>query len=198
MTLDTTSADSYYQATLSPMTLKRTILSYGVPVKNARSGVCSGARPCTTADCVIAIAILERSPKSQKRSLRTANARRPTLNGRHELPLRGTPADMRSFSEFNHERNSAGECVLVQGAQPLPNDDSCVDGQDFWYERTPYRKIPYSTCEGGTRPDHGAAHICPGIKGHSFMFWMTFLALPFAFTGLVGYYFYRRGGFGRG
>lgn len=102
------------------------------------------------------------------------------------------------YSEFNHVRNSAGECTLVDGATPLPNDDHCEDGQDFWYERTPYRKIPYSSCYGGIRPDRGAAHICPGIKGHSAMFWFIFLVLPFMFTGLVGYWYYRRGGFGGG
>ncbi|KAG8905227.1 vacuolar protein sorting/targeting protein PEP1 [Tulasnella sp. 403] len=100
--------------------------------------------------------------------------------------------------EFNHVRNSAGECVLVEGARALADDDTCKDGDDYWYERTAYRKIPYSTCEGGTRPDQGPAHICPGIKGHSAMFWFTFLIMPFAFTALVGYWYYRRGGFSRG
>jgi len=97
--------------------------------------------------------------------------------------------------EFNHVRNSAGECLPVEGSTPLSNDDTCADGEDFWYERTAYRKIPYSTCEGGSRPDRGAPHICPGIKGHSTMFWFVFLVLPFAFTALVGYWYYRRGGF---
>lgn len=86
----------------------------------------------------------------------------------------------------------------MEGAKPLPDDTTCADGQDYWYERTAYRKIPYSTCEGGKRPDQGLAHFCPGIKGHSGMFWFTFLILPFAFTALVAYWYYRRGGFNRG
>jgi len=100
--------------------------------------------------------------------------------------------------EFNHVRNNAGECVLVEGATPLPSDDSCPDGTDFWYERTAYRKIPYSSCDGGIRPDRGTMHICPGIKGHSALFWIFFLVLPFSFAGLMGYWFWRRGGFWRG
>ncbi|KAG8888141.1 vacuolar protein sorting/targeting protein PEP1 [Tulasnella sp. 332] len=100
--------------------------------------------------------------------------------------------------EFNHVRNNAGECELVEGATPLPNDSTCPDGQDFWYERTAYRKIPYSSCEGGIRPDQGAVHICPGIKGHSALFWLFFLILPFAFAAFVGYKFWQKGGFSRG
>ncbi|KAI5121770.1 hypothetical protein M0805_009581 [Coniferiporia weirii] len=100
--------------------------------------------------------------------------------------------------EFNHVRNSAGECVLVTGASPMPNDDTCPYGEDFWYERTPYRKIPYSSCEGGIHPDRGDRHTCPGIKGHGFFFWLFVLFLPIALAGLVGYWIYRRSGLARG
>ncbi|KAG8926574.1 vacuolar protein sorting/targeting protein PEP1 [Tulasnella sp. 418] len=100
--------------------------------------------------------------------------------------------------EFNHVRDSAGNCVLVEGATPLPNDDSCSNDEEYWYERTPYRKIPYSTCVGGNRPDRGAQHVCPGINGHSFSFWLMWAILPFGFTALVGYYYHKRGGFQRG
>lgn len=95
-------------------------------------------------------------------------------------------------------KNDKDECVLVPGTKPLPDDDSCKDGEEFWYERTPYRLIPYSSCEGGGRPDRGTAHRCPGFKSKSGWFWMFMLLIPFAFTSLVGYYYYRRSGLARG
>ncbi|EJC99110.1 signal sequence binding protein [Fomitiporia mediterranea MF3/22] len=100
--------------------------------------------------------------------------------------------------EFNHVRNDAGECVLVPGATPLPDDDSCPYGEEYWYERTAYRKIPYSSCEGGQRPDRGTAHLCPGLRGHGFFFWVFVLFVPIALAGLVGYWIYRRSGLARG
>ncbi|KAH9989911.1 Oligoxyloglucan reducing end-specific cellobiohydrolase [Russula compacta] len=96
--------------------------------------------------------------------------------------------------EFNYERNANGECVLVQGTQPLPNDDSCRGGAQYWYERTPYRRIPHSTCEDGERPDHGRRHLCPGVSGHGFLFWFFVLVVPFAFTTLVATWYYKRSG----
>lgn len=102
------------------------------------------------------------------------------------------------YSEYNHIRNSAGECTLVLGAQPLSNDDSCPDGAEFWYERTAYRKIPKSSCEGGERPDRGAEHICPGFKAHNAGFWLTIFSIPFGFTALVAFWYYRRSGYRRG
>lgn len=89
-------------------------------------------------------------------------------------------------------------CVLVQGARPLPNDDSCSSGEDYWYERTAYRKIYYSSCEGGTRLDHGRAHACPGLKGHGFFFWLFVLFVPASLAGLIGYWIFRRNGLARG
>ncbi|THH04806.1 hypothetical protein EW145_g5251 [Phellinidium pouzarii] len=100
--------------------------------------------------------------------------------------------------EFNHIRNAAGDCVLAFGASPLPNDETCPYGEDYWYERTPYRKITYSSCEEGDRPDRGARHTCPGIKGHGFFFWLFVLFVPVTMAGLVGYWIYRRSGLARG
>lgn len=103
------------------------------------------------------------------------------------------------YSEFNHERDESGACVLIQGLQALPNDDSCLDDdQEYWYERTPYRRIPFSSCEGGTRLDRGNPHICPGIRAHGALFWWTIILIPFAFTSLVVYWYYRRSGLARG
>ncbi|KXN90322.1 Vacuolar protein sorting/targeting protein 10 [Leucoagaricus sp. SymC.cos] len=80
--------------------------------------------------------------------------------------------------EFNHVRNAEGECVLVPGTQSLPDDTSCQNG-DY-------------------RPDHGKAHVCPGFKSKGPLFWLFMLLLPFGFTALAGYYYYRRGGHARG
>ena len=52
-------------------------------------------------------------------------------------------------SEFNYVKNENNECVLVPGTTPLPNDDSCNNFEEFWYERMEYRKIPYLSCDDG-------------------------------------------------
>lgn len=100
--------------------------------------------------------------------------------------------------EFNYRKDADGNCVLIPGLQPLPNDDSCRNGEEFWYERTAYRKVPISTCEGGKRLDRGPEHRCPGLKGHGFFFWFFVLLVPFMFTALVAYWYYRRMGLARG
>ncbi|TFK75051.1 Oligoxyloglucan reducing end-specific cellobiohydrolase [Pluteus cervinus] len=100
--------------------------------------------------------------------------------------------------EFNHVKDENDECVLVPGTTPLPPDDSCRNGEEYWYERTAYRQIPYSTCEGGVRLDHGKGHQCPGFKAHSGFFWFVIFTLPFAIVGLLAYSFWRRSGLARG
>ncbi|CAL1713879.1 unnamed protein product [Somion occarium] len=100
--------------------------------------------------------------------------------------------------EFNHRRDAEGNCALIPGTEPLSPDDSCHGDDEYWYERTAYRKIPYSTCEGGIRPDRGTAHRCPGLKGHGALFWLFVLVIPFLFAALIGYYYYRKSGLARG
>ncbi|KAF8314674.1 Oligoxyloglucan reducing end-specific cellobiohydrolase [Clavulina sp. PMI_390] len=99
--------------------------------------------------------------------------------------------------EFNHIRDEDGHCVLAPGASALTTDTSetCImdPDSDAWYERTAYRKIPYSTCEGGERPDRGVEHSCGGVRGHGFFFWMSVLILPFGFTALVAWWYYKKG-----
>ncbi|KAL6301716.1 hypothetical protein BKA93DRAFT_738184 [Sparassis latifolia] len=94
--------------------------------------------------------------------------------------------------EFNYYKNDAGECVLFPGEQPLADDDSCRNGEEYWYERTPYRKIRYSSCENGLRLDRGAEHVCPGVRAHGAFFWIMVLVVPFMFAGLAGWWYYRR------
>lgn len=102
--------------------------------------------------------------------------------------------------EFNYRRDSDGNCMLVNGTTPLPPDDSCRnDDQYYYYDRTPYRRIPYSSCEGGTRLDRGAEHDCPGsLRGHGFFFWVLVLGFPSALASLVGFWVYRKSGLARG
>ncbi|KAF8527216.1 Oligoxyloglucan reducing end-specific cellobiohydrolase [Gautieria morchelliformis] len=101
--------------------------------------------------------------------------------------------------EFNYVRDANGNCVLGAGLSPLPSDDyGCRLGDDFWYERTAYRKIPYSSCTGGNRPDRGEAHICPGPRAHGFGFWFSVLIVPFAVCGLVGWWYTKKSGLARG
>ncbi|KAF5354534.1 hypothetical protein D9758_011247 [Tetrapyrgos nigripes] len=102
--------------------------------------------------------------------------------------------------EFNYVRNSNNKCELVPGMQPLPDDpdSQCASGADYWYERTAYRKIPYSSCEGGDTRDHGLAHPCSDTGGHSWLFWCTVILILVAFTGLVGMWYYRKSGMARG
>lgn len=102
-------------------------------------------------------------------------------------------------SEFNYVRDADGRCVLGTGLSPLSSDDYvCRLGEDYWYDRTAYRKIPYSSCAGGPRPDRGTQHICPGPNAHGFFFWLTALTMPFAFCGLAGWWYMKKSGLARG
>ncbi|CAK5273809.1 unnamed protein product [Mycena citricolor] len=100
--------------------------------------------------------------------------------------------------EFNYFKDEHDNCVLAPGTTPLPDDDSCRNGEEYWYERTPYRKISYSSCEGGDRPDRGPEHRCPGIAGHSFFFWFFVFLFPIAFATTVGLWYYKSRGLARG
>jgi photosystem II stability/assembly factor-like uncharacterized protein len=100
--------------------------------------------------------------------------------------------------EFNYVKNDEGQCVPVPGAPPLPNDDSCRGYEEYWYERTAYRKVTHSSCEGGDRLDRGTQHLCPGFGGHSALFWTMVFLFPFAITALVAWWWYKKSGLARG
>ncbi|RXK41140.1 signal sequence binding protein [Tremella mesenterica] len=106
-----------------------------------------------------------------------------------------TPSDFEC--EFNYYRDSSGSCVLVEGAMALSSnteEEQCTSLSSTWYERTAYRKIPHSSCEGGQRPDRGSSHSCPGLIGARHGgFWITTLAiLPFLGAGIGGWWWYAR------
>jgi Sortilin, neurotensin receptor 3, C-terminal len=106
----------------------------------------------------------------------------------------------RSSSEFNHVRDSAGKCVLVPGAVSLSSENTCIGDDEFWYERTAYRKISKSLCENGNRLDQGTAHHCHGHWFKTFVsrFWWTFITLPVGIIALLAVWYYRRRGPRRG
>ncbi|GAA5912886.1 vacuolar protein sorting/targeting protein 10 [Sporobolomyces salmoneus] len=109
------------------------------------------------------------------------------------------PCSRQDFEcEFNYRLDDKNECVLVPGARPLEADQTCTWDQPFWYDRTPYRKIPHSQCEGGLALDRGSAHVCPGNKTRSGFFWTTIAVLPFGIAALAAVWWTRRrGGSGR-
>ena len=107
---------------------------------------------------------------------------------------------MSPCSEYNHIRNSAGECVLIPGAVSLASENTCTGDDEFWYERTAYRRISKSQCVKGTRLDRGIAHHCHGHWFKSFVsrFWWTLIILPIGLIALAAVWYYRRQGSQRG
>jgi hypothetical protein len=112
----------------------------------------------------------------------------------YAVPQRNTSsvADIAPCSEFNHVRNAKGECVPIQGASKLDNEAQCAWGQDYWYEKTAYRKIPHSSCKGGKTLDQGRRHACPGSGARGFFFWAMVLAIPAILAGLFATWWSRR------
>jgi hypothetical protein len=111
-------------------------------------------------------------------------------------------------SAYNYERQPDGVCKEIPDLS-LPNPKAVCSVKDVkeWWDPTPYRKIPLSTCEGGKEMDHvGSVHPCPGFeddfeKKHGVGGFSLFLAivLPFAAAGAIGYYVWKNwdGKFGR-
>ncbi|CDZ97982.1 Sortilin and related receptors [Phaffia rhodozyma] len=104
--------------------------------------------------------------------------------------------------EFNHHRDASGKCVLFPSATALSplttEEEQCKTTTDgYWYERTAYRKIPYSSCEGGDRPDRGKRHRCPEVfvpTSHGALFWLSIVIAPFLFAGLGGMWWVKKSG----
>ncbi|KAF7333876.1 Sortilin [Mycena venus] len=94
--------------------------------------------------------------------------------------------------EFNHVKNETDQCARIPGP-PLAPSGSCTMGKKYWYERA-YRKISYSSCEGGETLDQriDAQHPCPRDEStqhqNSLLFlaalWLIILVL---FVGYLAY-----------
>ncbi|GAA6014079.1 hypothetical protein JCM10207_000231 [Rhodosporidiobolus poonsookiae] len=93
---------------------------------------------------------------------------------------------------LNYKRNARGDCVLVDGAQPLASDATCPYGQPFWYDRTAYRRIPHTKCKDGLALDKGSRHTCPGAGARGGFFWATIAILPFGIAALAAVWWHRR------
>lgn len=95
--------------------------------------------------------------------------------------------------EFNYRRDPVShKCVLVPGAAPLASEPNCAWNQSFWHERTEFRKIPYSSCEGGIQLDKGRQHICPHASKHGVFWWGSVVVAPAILFGLGGFWWMRR------
>ncbi|KAI9602278.1 hypothetical protein H4Q26_001565 [Puccinia striiformis f. sp. tritici PST-130] len=101
--------------------------------------------------------------------------------------------------EFNYRRDPVShKCTLVPGASPLASEPNCAWNESFWHERTEFRKIPYSSCEGGVQLDKGRQHICPNASGHGVFWWGTVVVAPAILFGLGGFWWMRRRASGEG
>ncbi|EFP90660.1 vacuolar protein sorting/targeting protein PEP1 [Puccinia graminis f. sp. tritici] len=101
--------------------------------------------------------------------------------------------------EFNYRRDpNTHKCVLVPGALPLVSEPNCAWNESFWHERTEFRKIPYSSCEGGIQLDKGRQHICPNASRHGVFWWGTVVVAPAILFGLGGFWWMRRRASGDG
>ncbi|KAF3938421.1 Sortilin [Dactylella cylindrospora] len=103
---------------------------------------------------------------------------------------------------YNYELLNGGICQLVEGLQPEDPETGCAENpnQFEWFDPTPYRKIPLSTCSGGRELDRGDSHSCPGKQdkynekyggiGPVGIFFLTLLS--FGMAGVLGYILWNR------
>ncbi|KAJ7780931.1 Oligoxyloglucan reducing end-specific cellobiohydrolase [Mycena metata] len=89
--------------------------------------------------------------------------------------------------EFNYYKNDEDECVLAPGTSPLAPEATCEE-DGFWYERTAYRKIAFSSCVDGERFDRGPKHPCQPSGGRG-LSWIVIIVLLCLAT--AGYWYYR-------
>ncbi|KJZ78390.1 Vacuolar protein sorting protein 10 [Hirsutella minnesotensis 3608] len=102
---------------------------------------------------------------------------------------------------YNYELDNHGQCKLVEGLDPLSPKEWCAKNPNAtsWFEPTGYRKVPLSTCRGGSELDKTTdEHPCQGHeeefeKKHRTSGFVIFLAvvIPFALAGAAGWYVYR-------
>jgi hypothetical protein len=99
-----------------------------------------------------------------------------------------TPEDFECAFGYEREGGTCVKSILIAEHAPSQHEDSCIDGQEDWYERTAYRKIAHSSCEGGVRLDRGTRHQCgsTGVSaGHEVVFWWAVSTIPLMVIGMV-------------
>ncbi|RWA11921.1 hypothetical protein EKO27_g3215 [Xylaria grammica] len=112
--------------------------------------------------------------------------------------------------DYNYELDAHNYCALVDGLRPKDPDQVCRDDPEAveYHERTGLRRIPLSTCKGGTfDPDNVFKyHPCPGHeeefeekRGVSGIAIFFAVVIPIAFAALVGWWVYNnwQGKFGQ-
>ncbi|KAF4628287.1 hypothetical protein G7Y89_g9863 [Cudoniella acicularis] len=90
--------------------------------------------------------------------------------GLHEITENCTCTRRDYECDFNFERQTDGSCGLVAGYMPADHSLICEVEPDTveYFEPTGYRRIPVTTCEGGTQFDiNDKPKPCPG-KGDQF------------------------------
>ncbi|RIA92294.1 hypothetical protein C1645_765456 [Glomus cerebriforme] len=93
--------------------------------------------------------------------------------------------------DYNYMRNATDQCILFPGAEPLHRSiaEQCANGDPYWYELSGYRKLKASTCKDGPLIYTGERHKCPG---HSVLFWIIIVLLPFVIVGILTICFIKR------
>jgi photosystem II stability/assembly factor-like uncharacterized protein len=128
----------------------------------------------------------------------------PLIDKLHDIE-RDCPCTREDFEcAYNYERQMDGTCRLVEGLSPPDPQAICRNDPDVfeYWDVTPYRKIPMSTCKGGREMEHtGSNHPCPGKedeferkRGISGLGLFFAIVIPFAAAAGFGYYVYRNWG----
>ncbi|KAH0608049.1 uncharacterized protein H6S33_002101 [Morchella sextelata] len=105
----------------------------------------------------------------------------------------------RVTDDFNYERQNDGTCGLVKGYSPPDHKAICTQDKNAieYFEPTGYRRIPYSTCEGGHELEKTTPKPCPGHeqdfekkRGRGAKGFMLFLAVvtPIAAAFGIGWF----------
>ncbi|OLN81413.1 Vacuolar protein sorting/targeting protein 10 [Colletotrichum chlorophyti] len=103
--------------------------------------------------------------------------------------------------DYNFELDNHKQCSLVEGKSPISAEQWCKENPDAveYYMPTGYRRIPLTTCIGGTELDkQSKAYPCAGkedeferrrrTSGVAIFFAVV---IPIGFAGAVGWWVYR-------
>ncbi|KAF8248414.1 Oligoxyloglucan reducing end-specific cellobiohydrolase [Wilcoxina mikolae CBS 423.85] len=103
--------------------------------------------------------------------------------------------------DFNFERASDGTCRLVTGLTPPDHEAVCNDKNVIeYFKSTGYRRLPATTCQGGTELDKVHSIPCPGKEAQwkerhrvlgGFRLFMV-IVVPFIAAAGIGYWISKR------